>query len=186
MAYLVLSVAGLVGTWVFNAFAIVQMRDFVGDLVSSGPAVSSITVDLLVVAIAGSIFILVEGRRLGMRFAWVYVVLSGLTAFAFTFPLFLRCVSVDGRPAPRGDGDARRRDAPPGRSGRRVAAMHGGQRAASPSRSPSTSGVVGRPMMRAREPSVCDSAPRAIASSMPATNAAVPASSPAASRPAVS
>ncbi|WP_295779902.1 DUF2834 domain-containing protein [uncultured Microbacterium sp.] len=89
VAYLVLSVAGLVGTWVFNAFAIVQMRDFVGDLVSSGPAVSSITVDLLVVAIAGSIFILVEGRRLGMRFAWVYVVLSGLTAFAFTFPLFL-------------------------------------------------------------------------------------------------
>lgn len=88
VVYLVLSVAGLVGTWVFNAFAIVQMRDFVGDLVSSGPAVSSITVDLLVVAIAGSIFILVEGRRLGMRFAWVYVVLSGLTAFAFTFPLF--------------------------------------------------------------------------------------------------
>lgn len=89
VAYLVLSVAGLVGTWIFNAFAIVQMRDFIGDLVSSGPAVSSITVDLLVVAIAGSFFILVEGRRLGMRFAWVYVVLSGLTAFAFTFPLFL-------------------------------------------------------------------------------------------------
>lgn len=89
VAYLVLSVAGLVGTWIFNAFAIVQMRDFIGDLVSSGPAVSSITVDLLIVALAGSIFILVEGRRLGMRFAWVYVVLSGLTAFAFTFPLFL-------------------------------------------------------------------------------------------------
>ncbi len=89
VVYLVLSAAGLVGTWIFNAFAIVQMRDFVGDLVSSGPAVSSITVDLLIVAIAGSIFILVEGRRLGMRFAWVYVVLSGLTAFAFTFPLFL-------------------------------------------------------------------------------------------------
>lgn len=89
VVYLVLSVAGLVGTWIFNAFAIARMRDFIGDLVSSGPAVSSITVDLLVVAIAGSIFILVEGRRLGMRFAWVYVVLSGLTAFAFTFPLFL-------------------------------------------------------------------------------------------------
>lgn len=89
VVYLVLSVAGLVGTWIFNAFAIVQMRDFIGDLVSSGPAVSSITVDLLVVALAGSFFILVEGRRLGMRFAWVYVVLSGLTAFAFTFPLFL-------------------------------------------------------------------------------------------------
>lgn len=89
IVFLALSVAGLVGTWTFNAFAIVQMRDFVGDLVSSGPAVSSITIDLLVVAVAGSIFLLIEARRLGMRHAWVYVVLSGLTAFAFTFPLFL-------------------------------------------------------------------------------------------------
>ena len=89
MAFLVLAVVGLVGTWTFNALAIVQMRDFIGDLVSSGPAVSSITVDLLVVAVAGSIFIIVEARRLGMRFAWLYIVLSGVTAFAFTFPLFL-------------------------------------------------------------------------------------------------
>jgi hypothetical protein len=86
---LVLAVAGLVGTWWFNALAIVQMADFLGDLVTSGPAVSSITVDLLVVAVAGSVFIIVEARRLRMRFGWVYVVASGLTAFAFTFPLFL-------------------------------------------------------------------------------------------------
>lgn len=89
VAFLVLSILGLVGTWTFNVLAVVQMADFLGDLVSSGPAVSSITVDLLVVAIAGSIFILVEGRRVGMRHAWLYVVLSGVTAFAFTLPLFL-------------------------------------------------------------------------------------------------
>ncbi|WES64173.1 DUF2834 domain-containing protein [Microbacter sp. GSS18] len=89
IVYLVLSVGGLVGTWWFNALAIVQLRDFVGDLVTSGPAVSSITVDLLVVAAAGSVFLIVEARRLGMRFGWLYVVGSGLTAFAFTFPLFL-------------------------------------------------------------------------------------------------
>jgi Terpene cyclase DEP1 len=89
VAFLVLSILGLVGTWTFNVLAVVQMADFLGDLVSSGPAVSSITVDLLVVAIAGSIFLLIEGRRVGMRHAWLYVVLSGLTAFAFTFPLFL-------------------------------------------------------------------------------------------------
>ncbi len=65
------------------------MADFLGDLVTSGPAVSSITVDLLVVAVAGSVFIIVEARRLRMRFGWLYVVASGLTAFAFTFPLFL-------------------------------------------------------------------------------------------------
>ncbi|MET0829041.1 MAG: DUF2834 domain-containing protein [Microbacterium sp.] len=87
--YLALAVAGLIGTWWFNVLAIVLMADFFGDLVTSGPAVSSITVDLLVVAAAGSVFILVEARRLRMRFGWLYVLGAGLTAFAFTFPLFL-------------------------------------------------------------------------------------------------
>ena len=89
VVYLTLGLAGLVGTWTFNLLAIAALRDFVGDWVNSGPAVSSLTVDLLVVAVAGSILIIVEGRRLGMKRAWLYVVLSGLTAFAFTFPLFL-------------------------------------------------------------------------------------------------
>ena len=87
--YLVLAVAGLIGTWWFNVFAIVQMADYIGDLVNSGPAVSSITVDLLIAATAGSVFIIVEARRLRIRFGWLYVVGAGLTAFAFTFPLFL-------------------------------------------------------------------------------------------------
>ena len=89
VVYLVLSLGGLVGTWTFNVLAIAGMRDYIGDLLTSGPSVSSITVDLLVVAVAGSIFIIVEARRLGMRFGWLYVVGSALTAFAFTFPLFL-------------------------------------------------------------------------------------------------
>jgi len=89
LVYLALAVAGLIGASWFNALAIVQMADYLGDLVTSGPAVSSITVDLLVVAIAGSVFTLVEARRLGMRFGWLYVAGSALTAFAFTFSLFL-------------------------------------------------------------------------------------------------
>ena len=89
LVYLVFAIAGLVGTWIFNALAIIQLRDYLGDLVTSGPAVSSITIDLLVVAITGCVFIVVEARRLGMRRAWLYIVLSGVTAFAFTFPLFL-------------------------------------------------------------------------------------------------
>lgn len=89
IAYAVLAVCGLVGTWIYNGIAISQMNDFITDLSTSGPAVSSITTDLLVVAIAGSIFILFEARRLGMKRGWLYVVLSAVTAFAFTFPLFL-------------------------------------------------------------------------------------------------
>ncbi|TFB73809.1 DUF2834 domain-containing protein [Cryobacterium flavum] len=87
--YLALSLAGLAGTWSYNVIAIIQLRDLVGDWVNSGPAVSSLTVDLLIAAVAGSILIIVEARRLGMKRGWLYVVLSGLTAFAFTFPLFL-------------------------------------------------------------------------------------------------
>ena len=87
--YLVLGVAGFVGTWIFNAFAIVQMRDFIGDWAHSGPSVSSLTVDLLITAVAGSALIIVEARRLGMKRGWLYVVLAGLTAFACTFPIFL-------------------------------------------------------------------------------------------------
>ncbi len=87
--YLVLAIIGLIGTWSFNISAIVQVRDFVGDWVSSGPAVSSLTVDLLIAAVAGSILIIVESRRLGLRGGWIYVVLAGITAFAFVFPLFL-------------------------------------------------------------------------------------------------
>ena len=89
VVYLVLSLGGLAGTWWFNGLAIAGMRDFIGDLLTSGPSVSSITVDLLVAAVAGSIFIIVEARRLGMRFGWLYVVGAALIAFAFTFPLFL-------------------------------------------------------------------------------------------------
>lgn len=89
IAWLVLAVIGLVGTWYFNLSSIATGRDFVGDWVGSGPSVSSLTVDLLVVAVAGSILIVVESRRLGMRFSWVFVILSLVIAFAFAFPLFL-------------------------------------------------------------------------------------------------
>jgi hypothetical protein len=87
--YLGLAIVGLVGTWWFNVLAIIQMRDYLGDLATSGPAVSSFTIDLLVAAVVGSIFIIVEARRLRMRLGWLYVAGAALTAFAFTFPLFL-------------------------------------------------------------------------------------------------
>jgi hypothetical protein len=87
--WLILAITGLVGTWTNNVLAIIGKRDFIGDWVNSGPAVTSLTIDLLIAAVAGSIFMIVEARRLGMRLGWLYVVGAGFTAFAFTFPLFL-------------------------------------------------------------------------------------------------
>ncbi len=89
IVFLVLAIAGLLGTLAWNIVAVVERRDYLGDWTGSGSAVSSMLVDLLVMAIAGCVLIVVESRRLGMKRAWLYIVLSGLTAIAFTFPLFL-------------------------------------------------------------------------------------------------
>ena len=91
--YLVLAAIGLVGTAYFN----VQWLDGDGDhtirsFTEAGfanSASSSASTDLLVGFTAASIFIVVEGLRVGMRHAWVYVAVSMITAFAFAFPLFL-------------------------------------------------------------------------------------------------
>lgn len=84
-----LAVIGLVWTWSNNVLAIIEQRDFLGDWFANGPAVGSLTADLLIMAIAASVLIVVEGRRLGMRHWWAYIAFAGLTAIAFTFPLFL-------------------------------------------------------------------------------------------------
>ncbi len=89
IVFLILAVVGLIGTWTYNIQAIVQRTDFLGDWFANGPAVGSLTMDLLIMAVAACAFIVIEGRRLGMRHLWAYIVFSGLTAIAFTFPLFL-------------------------------------------------------------------------------------------------
>ena len=86
--YLSLSVAGLVTAWVFNGIATVTGQDYLSAWF--GSAVDWVlSVDLLIVAIAGSAFMIFEARKLGMKRVWLYIALSGVTAFAFTFPLFL-------------------------------------------------------------------------------------------------
>ena len=86
--YLILSAAGLITAWVFNGLAVIEGADYLGAWF--GTSVDWVlSLDLLIVAIAGSAFIIMEGRKRRMRHFWFYIVASGLTAFAFTFPLFL-------------------------------------------------------------------------------------------------
>ena len=88
IVYLLLSIAGLIGTWYFNFLAIKQGRDFFADWGSS-PAVSSATTDLLITATAASIFMYYESKKLKMKYGWLFILGSFVTAIAFTFPLFL-------------------------------------------------------------------------------------------------
>ncbi len=95
---------GLVGTWWFNVAFVLESggADYFGAWFANA-ATASASVDLLVVAVAAAIFMIVEGARLGwVKWVWVLVVLSAVTAIAFTFPLFLalRAVALSRREAP--------------------------------------------------------------------------------------
>ncbi|GAY14191.1 DUF2834 domain-containing protein [Mycobacterium sp. shizuoka-1] len=52
-------------------------------------ATTSLTNDLLVVALAAVVFMVVEGRRLAVRHLWAYVAASFVIAISVSFPLFL-------------------------------------------------------------------------------------------------
>ena len=102
ITYLILAVLGALLTWYFNiqfiveshgqlSFAALLQFDWLAFIAGgfANPAASSLSVDLLIVLVAGLVFLVSEARRLGMRNWWIYLVLSGLVAAAFAFPLFL-------------------------------------------------------------------------------------------------
>lgn len=86
--FLTVAIIGLATAWVFNGIAVMQGADYL-DAWFGSPVDWVLSLDLLVVAIAGSAFMIFEAKRLGIRFVWLYILGSGISAFAFTFPLFL-------------------------------------------------------------------------------------------------
>jgi Terpene cyclase DEP1 len=94
IAYLVLALVGAVWPWTFNlAFMAAHPGTFDVALfvreAFSTPAGGSLSADILIVALAGSVWMIVEARRLKMRFVWAYLVYGTLIAFASALPLFL-------------------------------------------------------------------------------------------------
>ena len=94
MIYLMLAIFGLVMTWYYN---LQFMADSGGSFdiaafVAAGAtnaAAKSLSWDLFIACIAGLTWIYFESKRMGLKFFWVYIVLSFGVAFAFAFPLFL-------------------------------------------------------------------------------------------------
>ena len=90
--YGLLAALGLALTWRYN---LEYMRDNDGfsivGFVQSGfanPAAASLSCDILVVALAASVWLIVEARRIGVRHGWVFVALGWFVAMAFAIPLF--------------------------------------------------------------------------------------------------
>jgi hypothetical protein len=92
-AHVVIAAAALIGTWSQN-LAFMALPDnggiagFVG-MATANPAAASLTVDLGFFSLAAVLWMLHEARRVGIRFVWIYVVLSFVIAISVTFPLFL-------------------------------------------------------------------------------------------------
>lgn len=92
--YLVLALVGLVMTWYYN-LQFIQASGGMFDLgaymaaTSTNAASQSLSWDLGIACLAGLLWIFLESRRLGLRFFWVYVLLTFGVAWAFAFPLFL-------------------------------------------------------------------------------------------------
>src|SRR5439155_18973063 len=84
--YALLTVLGTVGTFIFNfkfylAGGFAKPTGFV-EAATVNPAATSVAIDIAVAATAGMFFMVSEGRKVGVRYIWVYVVLSALVAFA--------------------------------------------------------------------------------------------------------
>ena len=90
-AYGAIALAALLATWSQNVAYLHKPSGFVDFWVATkvNPASRSITVDLLLVFVAATIWMVIEARKHGVRFVWLYVVGGGLIAISVTFPLFL-------------------------------------------------------------------------------------------------
>ncbi|BBX10369.1 DUF2834 domain-containing protein [Mycolicibacterium aichiense] len=91
--YLVLAIAALV--FAFGNTVAYMLSDGNGGLpgfFAAGYvnyATSSLTNDLLIVALAATVLMIAEGRRLGVRYVWAYVAAGFVIAISVSFPLFL-------------------------------------------------------------------------------------------------
>ncbi len=82
-----LAVVGLVLTWYFNLTYSGSVNYLQAWFANS--ASSSAAVDLIVVSVAVSVFIVVEARRLRIRFGPAFIALGVVGAMACAVPLFL-------------------------------------------------------------------------------------------------
>jgi Terpene cyclase DEP1 len=91
--YALIALVALPATWINNIAFMTQpsnnsMLDFMRAAYVNA-ATASLSNDLFLLAAAACIFMSIEGRRVGIRYIWLYITFSALIAISVTFPLFL-------------------------------------------------------------------------------------------------
>lgn len=93
VVYGAISIAALIATWSQNlsypaSNPAALLINFARDTKVTA-ASRSITVDILLFALAATVLTVIEARKHNVRFVWLYVLGSFLIAVSVTFPLFL-------------------------------------------------------------------------------------------------
>jgi hypothetical protein len=106
--YLLIGAAAFYGTWSENAQIagsdIVKLfANFLAEL-RVNPASRSISIDLTLFLLAGGTLMIIEARRLGIRFVYLYILVGFLVAISVAFPFFL--IAREARLAHAGPGEA--------------------------------------------------------------------------------
>jgi hypothetical protein len=90
--YAVISIAALIATWSQNAAYFDNPGRFLVDFLNDSkvtPASRSLTVDIGLFFLAAGILMVVEARKHGVKFVWLYILGGFAIAISVTFPLFL-------------------------------------------------------------------------------------------------
>ena len=91
--YAALALGALLATWSHNLefFALPDNGGVQGfiRLAYANPAAASLANDILFVCLAAFTLMLVEAKRLGIRYVWLYILLSLAVAVSVMLPLFL-------------------------------------------------------------------------------------------------
>lgn len=95
VTYAAIALVALIATWSQNLAYFARVTDFIPALglffqdTTVNPASRSITVDIALFFLAAAIFMVIEARKHGVRFVWLYIVGGLFVAISVTFPLFL-------------------------------------------------------------------------------------------------
>jgi hypothetical protein len=90
--YAVVSIAALIATWSQNAAYFDNPGRFLIDFLNDSkvtPASRSLTVDIVLFFLAAGVLMVVEARKHGVKFVWLYILGGFAIAISVTFPLFL-------------------------------------------------------------------------------------------------
>ena len=91
VVYAAIALVALIATWSQNIAFFRDGGSFWGffEALKVNPASRSFTVDIALLLLAVAILMVIEARRLGVKFVWAYIIGGFVIAISVTFPLFL-------------------------------------------------------------------------------------------------